>query len=117
MKAFKKELLGIPGIGPEKVKLIKKAQVTSMNQLASLSWEELLAIRGIGPHLAESISSYVSRNTAPAAESVAEPEVDFWEALKKEFRGLGQTLAEIGEYFVVALGDRCFGVAPAGAGA
>jgi len=119
MKAFKTDLLQIPGIGPHKAKSIVKGGVKTMRMLSSLSVEDLCEIKGVGPVLAEGIHQFfhgpaVEAPAAPAAAVAAPAAVarPSWTAQIRTFVAeLATGLKQAFELSVVSMGDACLGTA------
>ena len=109
MKAFKTDLLQIPGIGPHKAKSIVKGGVKTMRMLSSLSVEDLCEIKGVGPVLAEGIHQFFHGPAVEAPAAVARPS---WTAQIRTFVAeLATGLKQAFELSVVSMGDACLGTA------
>lgn len=134
MKAFKKQLVSIPGIGQRKADWIVESGVRSISRLASLSKDELISLKGIGPDLAARIMRHLrplrsamqartreaaAHDSPPDSEpACAEPEGGaraMARRFRAEFAGIADVLKEVFETVVILLGDRCLGAGRAGA--
>jgi hypothetical protein len=143
MKGIKKQLTKIPGIGDSKAGLMVRSGIHDWDILTAMSEEELTALKGIGPYLAQKIHHHL--HPAPAQPEVVVEEVEappapvepavqapapapaeptraeraavwFGRALDPVTSAAADTGAWLVlhfEAFVVRIGDRCLGVEPA----
>ncbi len=128
MKAFRKQLVGLPGIGPQKAQWIIESGVRSRKKLMSMSKNQLASLKGVGPELAGSIyvrlhgkAAEKPRKTgtvpapapadppvAPAAAGIA-----LRDRIAVEIKGVISIFREIVETLIILAGDRCLGAGSA----